>query len=200
MSTAAASPQPPPLRRQPVPVTQPHPALRVVRDEPDSVPAAQGVLALALAPTDIDDSDRNNGRDSTIAGDPARRGRAATDGLAARRPPCGPALPEPRRWAAQFVQAAIEVTTGLRPPSQLLRWTSDEVQAMLARRAELARQAAHRGRTPRRGVVRSTRVCIPRDGVAEACAVVADGTRVRAVALRLEGVDGRWRATALQIG
>jgi hypothetical protein len=31
-------------------------------------------------------------------------------------------------------------------------------------------------------------------------AVVDDGLRVRAVALRLEGLDGRWRVTALQIG
>jgi hypothetical protein len=94
----------------------------------------------------------------------------------------------------------VEVTTGLRPTSQLLRWTSDEVQSMLARRAILGRRAAQQGRRPRRSVVRSTHVCIPRDGVAEVSAVVDDGRRVRAVALRLEGLDGRWRVTALQLG
>jgi hypothetical protein len=166
-----------------VPVTQPHPALRVVRDgPPEDVPAAQGTLALALPPIGVGDG-----------GDP-------TDDSAARRPSGGPTLPEPGQWAAQFVQAAVEVTSGMRPSSQLLRWTSDEVRGTLTRRAELARQTVLQGRRLRRSVVRSTRVCLLRDGVAEACVMVTDGTRVRAVALRLEGLDGRWRVTALQIG
>jgi hypothetical protein len=40
----------------------------------------------------------------------------------------------------------------------------------------------------------------PADGVAEACAVVDTGPRRRAIALRLEGLDGRWRCTQLQFG
>jgi hypothetical protein len=35
--------------------------------------------------------------------------------------------------------------------------------------------------------------------VAEATVVISDGPRVRAVALRMEGTDGRWRVTALRI-
>jgi hypothetical protein len=49
-------------------------------------------------------------------------------------------------------------------------------------------------------VVRSVRVSEPHDGVAEVCAVVQQGPRCRAIALRLEGIDGRWQCTALQIG
>jgi hypothetical protein len=49
-------------------------------------------------------------------------------------------------------------------------------------------------------VVRGVRVCEPADGVAEASAVVVDGGRVRALAFRLVGLDGRWRVEALQIG
>jgi hypothetical protein len=30
--------------------------------------------------------------------------------------------------------------------------------------------------------------------------VVVDGTRVRALAMRLVGLDGRWRVEALQVG
>jgi len=190
MSTATVSPQSPRLRRLPVPVAQPHPALRVVRDGPEDVPAAQGTLSLPLPPTGIG-NDVGLGVD--VGGDPA-------DDSAAHRPAAGPVLPDPGQWAAQFVQAAVEVTSGMRPSSQLLRWTSDEVRGMLTRRAELARQAVLRGRRLRRSVVRSTRVCLLRDGVAEACVLVNDGARVRAVALRLEGHDGRWRVTALQIG
>jgi hypothetical protein len=44
------------------------------------------------------------------------------------------------------------------------------------------------------------RVCEPADGVAEAAAVVHGPQRTRAVALRLEGMDGRWRVTAFQAG
>ena len=38
------------------------------------------------------------------------------------------------------------------------------------------------------------------DGVAEVSAVAHRGGRAHAVAARLEGIDGRWRCTALQIG
>jgi hypothetical protein len=87
---------------------------------------------------------------------------------------------------------------GVRQPPQILRWTTPEVYAVVARRGAVS---ARRG-TPatRRAVVRSVRVCEPADGVAEACAVVLDGGRVRALAMRLVGMDGRWRIEALQVG
>ena len=49
-------------------------------------------------------------------------------------------------------------------------------------------------------VVRSVHVSEPVDGVAEVCAIVQQGPRCRAIALRLEGIDGRWQCTALHIG
>ena len=39
-----------------------------------------------------------------------------------------------------------------------------------------------------------------RPEVVEAAVVVQHGTRVRAVALRLVGQDGKWRVSALQVG
>ena len=67
-----------------------------------------------------------------------------------------------------------------------------------------ARRAAGEGRrgapAAGRAVVRSVRLCEPADGVAEASAVVVDGGRVRALAFRLVGLDGRWRVEALQVG
>jgi hypothetical protein len=39
-----------------------------------------------------------------------------------------------------------------------------------------------------------------RPDVYEVCAVVGDLDRVRAIALRMEDFDGRWRVTALEIG
>jgi hypothetical protein len=116
-------------------------------------------------------------------------------------------LPDPTRWAGQFVQAAVEVALGQRPVSQLVRWTTEDVHLALSRRAQLARRAGERtsavagtGRRAPRPRVQSVRGCTPRDGVVEATVVVNDTLRTRAVAVRLEGWDGRWRVTALQLG
>jgi len=43
-------------------------------------------------------------------------------------------------------------------------------------------------------------VCEPVDGVAEISAVARRAGRAHAIAARLEGIDGRWRCTAVQIG
>ncbi len=115
-------------------------------------------------------------------------------------------LPDPRPWAARLAQALVEVMIGARPAPQVLRWTTPEVYAVLARRGALAARRAGAARaagaSPRRArvAVRRVLVCEPADGVAEASVVLVDGTRVRALALRLTGQDGRWRVEALQIG
>lgn len=107
-------------------------------------------------------------------------------------------LPEVRSFVATLTQALVETMGGARPPSQLRRWLSPAVHEVVSRRHTLA---LRRGGGPaRRAVVRRVRVCEPADGVVEACAVVLDAGRVRAVALRLVGMDGRWVVTALQVG
>jgi hypothetical protein len=112
-------------------------------------------------------------------------------------------LPDPRQWAGHLAQAVVEVMAGSRSAPQLVRWTTPEVYAVVARRAALAARraaAAGHGRPRRRAVVRQVLVCEPADGVAEASVVVVDGERVRALAMRLTGLDGRWRLEALQVG
>jgi hypothetical protein len=52
----------------------------------------------------------------------------------------------------------------------------------------------------RRALVRRVRICQPGDGIVEACAVVVDNGRVRAIALRMTGIDRRWVVSALQVG
>jgi hypothetical protein len=110
-------------------------------------------------------------------------------------------LPDPRPWAGRLVQGVVEAMAGVRPVSQLVRWTTTEVYGELQNRAIRALHE-RRGPTPRRlaEVVRSVHVSEPVDGVAEVCAIVQQGPRCRAIALRLEGADGRWRCTALQMG
>jgi hypothetical protein len=114
-------------------------------------------------------------------------------------------LPAPTPWAGRLVQAVIEVVSGVRPVSQLVRWTTAPVYEALC--ARVTRPITHTGAGSRdlittrlAEVVRSVRVSEPRDGVAEVCAIVQQGPRCRAIALRLESIDGRWQCTALQIG
>ncbi|MBM6400913.1 Rv3235 family protein [Phycicoccus sonneratiae] len=111
-------------------------------------------------------------------------------------------LPDPVEWAARMAHALLEVMTGARPAPQVVRWTTPEVYAVVARRGALVARRAADGRSGRRHrlTVRRVRVCEPVDGVAEAAVVVQDGPRVRAVALRLVGQDGKWRVSALQVG
>jgi hypothetical protein len=45
----------------------------------------------------------------------------------------------------------------------------------------------------------SVRECVPADGVVESVVIVAGPARTRAVAIRLEGMDRRWRATSLAL-
>jgi hypothetical protein len=107
-------------------------------------------------------------------------------------------LPEAREWSAHMAQALVEVMTAARPAPQVVRWTSPEVYAALVRRAAASsRRQAGGGR---RAVVRTVRVCEPADGVVEACAVVVDSGRVRALAMRMVGIDHRWVVTELQVG
>ena len=107
-------------------------------------------------------------------------------------------LPDPRFWAGRLAQAMLEVDAGVRPVAQLRRWTSDVVYARLRRRSQRNRFSQDRATQPSRVWVRSLRICEPADGIAEVSAVVQDSGRTRAMAMRLEGTDGRWRCTALE--
>ena len=112
-------------------------------------------------------------------------------------------LPSPGPLAAVAVRALLEVLAGDRPARQLSGWVSPTLLTRLEQRVGNAR----RGR-PWAATVRSVHVTEPADGVAEVAAVITGGTgvagqpggRCRALALRLEGVDGRWNVTALHLG
>ena len=121
--------------------------------------------------------------------------------LFGRQPTPSAALPDPRRWAGRLGRAVSEVMCGDRPVTQLMRWTDEAVYADICRRAHSLTRAGVGRRGPRNRVsVLSVHLCEPRDGVAEASVHVRQGQRSRALALRLEGLDGRWRCTALQMG
>lgn len=106
-------------------------------------------------------------------------------------------LPEPQAWVEHIAKALVEVMSGARPAPQVIRWTTPEVYAAVARRHAVSRR---RALISHRAVLRGVRICEPVDGVVEACAVVVDNGRVRAIAMRLIGVDRRWVVSALQVG
>lgn len=105
-------------------------------------------------------------------------------------------LPDVRAAGRLVITSALEALAGRRPMSQLQPMTSMGVFAALSG-GRRPRWCAH-GTSPL--LVGQVHVCEPVDGVAEVSAVARRDGRAHAVAARLEGIDGRWRCTALQIG
>ncbi|GAB3593000.1 hypothetical protein GCM10027446_14550 [Angustibacter peucedani] len=177
----------PALRQLPVPCLTP--PVELVPDDGTWLPSAPGPAdEAAAAPV--------QGTLQLVLG-----GAAAGDGEDDFGPvPTGRAeLPDPQRWSHRLVQVLVEVMGGHRPATQLLRWTTPEVyERVRALTLPRPRPGARPG--TRRPVVRSVRVCEPADGVAEVGAVVLGTHRAHALAVRLEGRDGRWRVTALECG
>jgi hypothetical protein len=105
-------------------------------------------------------------------------------------------LPDPRVAGRRLLLLALEGLAGRRSLSQVQPLTALGVYAALTS-----------GRRPRwcaggtaPVLLGPVHVCEPVDGVAEVSAVARRSGRAHAVAARLEGIDGRWRCTALQIG
>ncbi|WP_236558542.1 Rv3235 family protein [Arthrobacter sp. 9V] len=109
-----------------------------------------------------------------------------------------------RLVARSIAQAALEVLAGTRPVHQLSRSLDSDCYVSLQHRAALTRKHAARSRgtsQPHRSpMVRSVRVCSISASICEASIVVAEEQRCRAVAMRLERLDGVWQVTALEIG
>lgn len=111
-------------------------------------------------------------------------------------------LPDPAPLLRSLTQGVLEALAGVREVDQLARWFSEEAFRNLIIRSNLsARARSARGVAPARPTfeIKSLRVAEPIDGVIEAVVVVAGPGRTRAVAVRLEGIDRRWRATSLAI-
>lgn len=108
------------------------------------------------------------------------------------------ALPEPKAWARAIAVAILESLAGRRPPTQFARAMTTDVYDAIARRHAVALRRGSTG--AQRSIVRRVAICEPADGVAEASVVVHHGGRVRAIAMRMSGVDGRWLITAFEMG
>jgi hypothetical protein len=96
----------------------------------------------------------------------------------------------------------VEILTGAREVDSIARWITDDVHRHLQQRAGIAARSRQLDRRSRARVllrVGSVIVCRPTDGVAEATVVVHTRSHARAVAMRLEERQGRWRATAVGV-
>jgi hypothetical protein len=103
-------------------------------------------------------------------------------------------LEDPAPRASMLARAVLETLAGDRPVGQLTRWTTPEVYDILEPLAAAKRQR------PWVATLKRVLVSEPAPGVAEVTAIIERGPRTGALALRLEGVDGRWLVTALQVG
>lgn len=154
------------------------------------VASVQGSLALDLTP-------RLDPPETEVAALPAIRPGDLVGADPARRVGID-------QFVRRHLACAVEIASGDRPTTQLLRHCSPEVYADLARRAQLVTKAAGttpalgRGRGAIRPVLRSAHTSLVRDDALEASAHVRYGARSRALAARFEMVEGRWQCVALE--
>jgi hypothetical protein len=105
-------------------------------------------------------------------------------------------LPDAREAGRRLLTTVLEALAGRRPLTQLRPMTSPGVFTALST-GRRPRWCAEGGAPILLGGVH---VCEPVDGVAEVSGVARRAGRAHAIAARLEGIDGRWRCTAVQIG
>jgi len=105
-------------------------------------------------------------------------------------------LPDPQVVGRRLLTLTLEAFAGRRSVGQIQPLVSPPLFTALSERRRP--RWCTEGTAPL--LISSVRVCEPVDGVAEVSAVARRGGRAHAVAARLEGIDGRWRCTALQIG
>ena len=111
-------------------------------------------------------------------------------------------LPNPVPLLENLTRCVIEILAGARDLEQIARWVTDDVYRHLLKRVVLsarARQATGRASARPSFSIGTTTAYEPRDGVVEAVVIVHGRARVRAVAIRLEGLDSRWRASAINV-
>lgn len=149
-----------------------------------AIPAVDPVIPKLIAPMRLIHSNTWTNPDSE-----------EDDGFFERQPTGTANLPAAEPWAHRFAQMLSEVAQGTRPAGQLRKWVTPKVLATL--RPQVASTKASRARSGRTtpAVVKRVRVDQPTDGVAEVAAVVRSRRRAYALALRLEGWDGRWICT-----
>ncbi|MBG6212736.1 MAG: Rv3235 family protein [Cryobacterium sp.] len=111
-------------------------------------------------------------------------------------------LPEAEPVLRALAMRTIEVIAGARDIEQLARWVTDDVYAHLLIRVSIAARArAITGvvaERPRLWIDR-VRTWPTQSGGLDAVILVYDKRRAHVIAMQLEGINHRWRATAIAV-
>jgi len=181
--------------RRPRPVLRRHPAAPRVRPVPDHAPPPVAPsVAERHGAHDLRPAHTLRTRISVLRGSDRVHAPDSTE----EQLPAAPL--DHRALARMLALASVESLVGRRPVAQLARWLTPGCFDALSARATVSARVLG-PRTGARGVsVRQVTTCRVDERVVEASAVVDDGLRVRALALRLEAHRRSWRVTALEIG
>lgn len=132
----------------------------------------------------------------------ARRVMPPNDELFARQRALSDALPDPAPLLHNIALASVEALAGVREPEQIAHWVLPTVYQMLSRQHVVVARRISESRTRsvrQTFIAGATHATSPAEGIVEGVVVVASRERSRAVAIRLEGMDSRWRATEIHI-
>jgi hypothetical protein len=99
-------------------------------------------------------------------------------------------LPEINETTFHFIHNVVEIWAGRRSASQVQAMCHHLIFADLQRKA---------GQQKLVGRIRKIKVTEPLDGISESTVTIRYGDRLRVVAIRFEGLDGRWLCTALTL-
>jgi hypothetical protein len=99
-------------------------------------------------------------------------------------------LPELHAWTMTFVVALIEIWAGRRQPAQLMGRCHRVIYNELIRKTGSQKSV---------GRIHSIHQSEPLDGICESTVTLRFDQRLRALAIRFEGVDGRWLCTELDL-
>jgi hypothetical protein len=131
-----------------------------------------------------------------------RRHSFAPDEFFGHQPTETAALPDPQPMVENLARSVMEILAGCRDLEQISRWVTDEVYRNLLQRVHISRRARavkkQAAVLPNFGLGH-TMITHPVDGVVESVVIVHGRARSRSIAIRLEGLDGRWRATAIHV-
>jgi len=108
----------------------------------------------------------------------------------APKPTSATELPEISGLTLHFIHNVVEIWAGRRSASQVQAMCHHLIFADLQRKA---------GQQKLVGKIRKIKVTEPLDGISESTVTVRYGDRLRVVAIRFEGLDGRWLCTALTL-
>ena len=108
----------------------------------------------------------------------------------APQPTSAATMPEIAPLIHQFIHNVLEIWAGRRSSQQLQLSCHYTIFSQIQRAT---------GSLTEIGRVRKTRITEPLDGVCEATVTVRFGDRLRVIAIRFEGLDGRWLCTYLNL-